>query len=371
MNFYSENWFEATQKFVRNADPVGMLSFYKTKDMQYEISCVTIGSGKEKIVINSGVHGIEGYFGSAAQNMFLSNMLPKISKPALEKFSLVLIHIINGWGMQNRMREVFDKKNGGLIDLNRNFGMDFSKPEKLPKNPKYAIAHPVLLSKPDKVKKKEAIRKFRQKHLKDGVWAAISNGQYYEPYGLFYGGSENLPENVTTMQIYDDIVGKNAKSLISVGLHTGLGHFCRSRAEVTSSLLVSHPESHKNTLFFKEILTPSIHVVADNNAVYAPTLLGDLVDCLENRYKHMGIPVYTADLEIGTGEFPIMSPIYKRMDMGDARYDLLHYGKINHETWANLTESWYPSDEGWKGAALCKAEILFNDIINYMNSVSR
>ena len=90
MNFYSENWFEATQKFVRNAGPVGTLSFYKAPNMEYEISCLTIGSGDEKIVINSGVHGIEGYFGSAAQNMFLSNMLPRISKPALEKFSLVI-----------------------------------------------------------------------------------------------------------------------------------------------------------------------------------------------------------------------------------------------------------------------------------------
>ena len=371
MNFYSENWFDATQKFVHNASRVGKLGFYQAPNMQYEIACVTIGSGDNKLVINSGVHGIEGYFGSAAQNMFLSKMLSKVSEKALDKFSIVLIHVINGWGMQNRMREVFDKKNGGLIDLNRNFGIDFSKPEKLPDNPKYAIAHPVLLSKPDKIIKKEAIKKFRQEHLKDGVWAAISNGQYYEPYGLFYGGSEQLPENATTMRIYDDIMGNNAKSLISVGLHTGLGRFYRKRAEVTSSLLVSHPETHKNTVFFRESLVPHISVEPDNNAVNGPTLLGDLVDCLENRYKHMGVPVYTADFEIGTGEFPIMSPIYKRMDMGDARYDLLHSGKINNETWANLTESWYPSDQRWKNAALRHVEVLFNDIINYMNTVSR
>ena len=371
MNFYSENWFDATQKFVRNADRFGKMSFYKAPNMQYEIACVTIGNGDEKIVINSGVHGIEGYFGSAAQNMFLSKMLPKISDKALDKFSIILIHVINGWGMQNRMREVFDNKNGGLIDLNRNFGIDFSKPDKLPKNPKYAVAHPVLLSKPDKLVKKEAIKKFRRKHLKDGVWAAISNGQYYEPYGLFYGGSESLPENIAAMRIYDDIMSNNAKSLVSVGLHTGLGRFYRNRAEVTSSLLVSHPETHKNTLFFKNTLAPNVPNVADNDAVNGPTLLGDLVDCLENRYKSKNVPVYTADFEIGTGEFPVMSPVYKRMDMGDARYDLLHYGRINHETWANLTESWYPSDKRWKDAALRHAEILFNDIVNYINNASR
>lgn len=369
MKFYSENWFEATQKFVRNANNVGRLSFYKVPNMQYEISCVTIGNGDEKIVINSGVHGIEGYFGSAAQNMFLTKMVSKISDRALDKFSVVLIHVINGWGMQNRMREVMDVKNGGLIDLNRNFGVNFADPTKLPSNPKYAIAHPVLLSKPDKVIKKNAIKKFRQEHLKDGVWAAISHGQYYEPYGLFYGGSESLPENITTMKIYDNIMKDNAKSLISVGLHTGLGRFYRKKAEVTGTLLVSHPETHKNTLFFKNVLTPNVPIVPDNNAINGPVLLGDLVDCLENRYKTK--PVYTADFEIGTGEFPIMSPVYKRMDMGDARYDLLYYGKINNETWSNLTESWYPSDIRWKNAALRHVEILFNDIIYYMNSRSK
>ena len=180
-----------------------------------------------------------------------------------------------------------------------------------------------------------------------------------------------MPENVATMRIYDDIMDKNAKSLISVGLHTGLGRFWRKAAEVTGTLLVSHPETHKNTVFFKDVLTPNIPIVPDNNAVDGPTLLGDLVDCLENRYKSRNIPIYTADFEIGTGEFPIMSPVYKRMDMGDARYDLLHYGKINSETWQNLTESWYPSDIRWKNAALRHVEILFNDIIYYMNNVAR
>lgn len=371
MNFYSENWFEATDKFSKLANGLGMLSVYRLPNMQYEISVFTIGSGADKIVINSGIHGIEGYFGSAAQNMFLSNMLSKVSNHALDKFSVVLIHVINGWGMQNRMREVFDKEHGGLVDLNRNFGVNFAEPTKLPSNPKYAIAHPVLLSKPDKILKTKAIKQFRYDHLKDGVWSAISNGQYYEPYGLFYGGCANMPENDAAMKIYDDIVNQGAKSLISVGLHTGLGRFWRRAAEVTGTLLVSHPEKHKNTMFFKNVLTPSIKVIPDNNAVTGPTLLGDIVDCLENRYKHKGIPIYTADFEIGTGEFPIMSPIYKRMDMGDARYDLLHYGKINNETWSNLTESWYPSDIRWKTAALRHVEILFNDIINYVNTVSR
>ena len=105
-------------------------------------------------------------------------------------------------------------------------------------------------------------------------------------------------------------------------------------------------------------------IVSDESTVNGPTLLGDLVDCLEVRYSSDNLPVYTADFEIGTGEFPIMSPIYKRMDMGDARYDLINHGKINPQTWVNLTESWYPSDIRWRDAALERARILFVEMFN-------
>ena len=88
-----------------------------------------------------------------------------------------------------------------------------------------------------------------------------------------------------------------------------------------------------------------------------------MVDCLENRYKPRNIPIRTADFEIGTGEFPIMSPVNKRMDMGDARYDLLHYGKINPTTWEHLTESWYPSDDGWRCDALVKTRAVFAALV--------
>ncbi len=364
--YFSENWYQATDKFIKNATGRGFLQWCVADNHNFDIPYVTIGNGPHKVVINSGIHGIEGFFGSAVQNMFLDRWVDGLSKQFWEKYTIVLIHVINGWGMQNRMREVVDQKNGGLVDLNRNFGVDFSKPGALPQNPKYELAHDLLLSRPDKVIKKNAIKDFRARHLKDGVWAAISYGQYSHPYGLFYGGVAPMIENKMTMSIYDNVMRDNAKSLVSIGLHTGLGRFYRNQGCVTSQLLVSHPSNHKNTRFFEEML-PGTQIVPDENAKNGPSLLGDLVDALEVRYGTKCIPVYTADFEIGTGEFPIMSPIYKRMDMGDARYDLLQCGRINPETWANLTESWYPSDVRWRGAALGRAGVLFSEMLSKLN----
>ena len=364
--YYSENWEQATDKFYKLAIKHGDLRWCVSPNKRsYDISYVIIGDGPNKIVINSGIHGIEGYFGSAAQNLFLDKVAKQIAPGALRRYSIVLIHVVNGWGMDNRMREVLDYINGGLVDLNRNFGVDFSRQYALPQNPKYELAHGLLLSKPDPIKKKNAIKSFYYRHKDDGVWAAISNGQYKHPCGLFYGGVAPLMENKMTIKIYDEVM-RDAKSLVSVGLHTGLGHFNRRAGQVTGHLMVSHPKNHKNTQFFADKFA-TVPVVYDDAAINGPTLLGDLVDCLEARYATPELPVYTADFEVGTGEFPIMSPIYKRMDMGDARYDLLNYGRINPQTLANLTESWYPSDLRWRDAALQRVMRLYDGVFKVLS----
>lgn len=306
MKYYSENWYDATEKFIKSASPFGALQYARHPNGHFDIPFVKIGTGKNKIVINSGVHGLEGYFGSAAQIMFLDKFAPKLSPTILKKYTIVLIHVINGWGMENRMREVADPA-GGLVDLNRNFGVDFSNPKNLPKNPKYKIAHPLLVSAPHVTggeSKYHQMLKFRRDNLADGVWSSISRGQYYEPYGLFYGGNHQMPENKMTLEIYDDVM-RDADSLMSIGLHTGLGRFYQDRGVATHKMIVSHEPNHANTQKFAEIFGNATEIVADE------PLLGDLVDCLEARYKN--IPVATADFEIGTGTAPVRSLVLKRM----------------------------------------------------------
>lgn len=360
-NYYSQDWASATDKFVRAASKFGLVKWATEPGFAYKIPYVSIGHGSEKIVINSGVHGIEGYFGSAAQLMFLDKIAPKLSEKFLDKYTLVLIHVINGWGMDNRMREVLDP-NGGLVDLNRNFGVDFSKPDKLPQNPKYKYAHDVILSKPKAVRgqqtKYQRLLKFRHENLENGVWASIMRGQYTHPYGLAYGGNMQMTENKLTMQIYDDVM-RDASGLISIGLHTGLGRFYKKQGYVTTNLQVSHPVDHPNSVKFREIFESVTQI--DSGV----PLLGDLVDCLESRYEKCG-SVFTADFEIGTGETLVRSQVLKRMDMGDARYDLMHGGKINATTRRNLTESWYPSHPAWRRSAMEKAENFLGRLIDYL-----
>ena len=364
-DYYSENWNQATEKFVKSVPSFAHLKWCVADGTTFDIPYITIGRGPQKYVVNSGVHGLEGYFGSAAQIWFLRNMASQITESAANRISLVLIHVINGWGMQNRMREVLDE-HGGLVDLNRNFGVNFSAAEKLPSNPLYEMSHDLLLSRPDAVAKKNAIQKFYLKHRRDGAWDAISRGQYLHPDGLFYGGSAPTVENKMTLKIYDEIAS-NADSLTSIGLHTGLGRFNARRKYVTANLMVSHPANDWRSEHFRKIFgTGPIKIQTDPHTATSPVLLGDLVDCLDARYGR-DMRVATADLEIGTGQFPVMSPIYKRMDMGDARYDLKHGGQINPQTKRNLTESWYPSSPVWRGCALDRAADFWRALVSHIN----
>lgn len=373
-DYYSKDWGHATVKFVTEASQLGTVKWQKHPGGEFHIPYVSLGTGSDKIVINSGVHGAEGYFGSAAQIMLMREVIPNLSQEFFKRYTLTLIHVVNGWGMENGMREVIDK-HGGLVDLNRNFGVDFSKPESLPKNELYRQAHDILLSMPrpvDGVSKLRRLTEFYKNHKKDGVWASISRGQYYEPLGLFYGGSYALDENLMTLEIYDEIM-QDATSLRSIGLHTGVGRYYKKLGKTDRSILVSHPLEHKNTQEFAGLAEDTATLVPDENTHGGPLLLGDLVDALEIRYKDMNIPVYTADFEVGTDETPNQSRVLKFMDRGNARYEMmqskknvgkeLNTKKIRAKTARNLLLGWhYANDEVWQKSALDNSYKFFNRV---------
>lgn len=362
-DYYSKDWGHATVKFVTEASELGKVKWQRHPKTDFHIPYISLGAGSDKVVINSGVHGAEGYFGSATQMMIMRELIPFLPPEFFEKYTLALIHVVNGWGMENGMREVMDE-HGGLVDLNRNFGIDFNKPESLPQNKLYRKAHHILLSSPNPingVSKYDRLREFRLQNPE--VWAAISRGQYEEPLGLFYGGSYTMPENLMTLAMYDEIM-KDSTSLTSIGMHTGVGRYYTGYGKTDRSLLVSHPLEHDNTQWFSKVAGDTATIVPYDG----PALLGDLVDALEIRYEHKNIPIRTADFEVGTDESPNRSRVLKFMDRGNARYEIL-YGKkhgpkkIKTKTARNLLLGWhYADDEVWQQSALNNSYYFFNEV---------
>ena len=169
-------------------------------------------SASQLLLHTSGLHGVEGFAGSAIQLGLLAEP-PKLAADC----ALVLVHILNPYGMA-WLRRV----NSENVDLNRNF--IFSGSRRQGASEAYTLLNPLLNPRypprPDLfyLQASSALLRFGYRQLK----AAIACGQSTFPRGLFYGGDRLQPEVLA----YRRWLQKNLqqpKRLLVVDVHTGLG----------------------------------------------------------------------------------------------------------------------------------------------------
>jgi len=86
------------------------------------------------LVLSSGVHGVEGYTGSAVQQMFMQEL---ITPDILSETGILIIHAINPYGFKYQRRVTENN-----VDLNRGSETDSSLFEK--KNPGYALLYDMI-----------------------------------------------------------------------------------------------------------------------------------------------------------------------------------------------------------------------------------
>src|SRR5437867_659314 len=120
--FFSTDYFTAQQRFRRLAAAAGGRLHVIPLDAKApngENLCIDIawfGAARARRVLlhSSGLHGVEGFAGSAIQLQLLSN-LPALPNDA----ALIVAHILNPYGMVWLRRA-----NENNVDLNRNFLSD-------------------------------------------------------------------------------------------------------------------------------------------------------------------------------------------------------------------------------------------------------
>ena len=168
------------------------------------------------LILSSGTHGVEGFFGSAVQLAFIEDRLKDLVADG--DTAVLLIHAVNPFGFSH-LRRV----NENNIDLNRNC---------LEENQPYSGAHPGY-TRLNAMLNPESTPSKWDMFLPQAVWNiarhglpalknSIAQGQYDFPKGLFFGGTE-LSQSMTIIQ--DNLpkwVG-SATSILHLDLHTGLG----------------------------------------------------------------------------------------------------------------------------------------------------
>jgi hypothetical protein len=165
----------------------------------------------------AGTHGAEGFCGSGIETGWLKSGI-FTHLPA--DTAVLLVHAINPYGFAWVRRVTEDN-----IDLNRNF-VDHAKPT--PDNPGYRELRGSIC--PDEWSPESESRnraQFMAYAGKHGAWAlqaAITQGQYFDDEGVFYGGKAAGWSNRTMREILKPQAG-HARKISFIDLHTGLGPY--------------------------------------------------------------------------------------------------------------------------------------------------
>lgn len=200
-------------RFELAAFPIGQLGPHGG-DLTIDVALRGPARASRVLVVSSGLHGIEGYFGSAVQWTWLEQHTSGLSRD----HRVVLIHALNPYGFAHRRRVNEDN-----VDLNRNFVLE---------NGRFAGAHPSYraldaLLNPERPPPRvdtfllQAAPQLA-KHGFNALKNAVAQGQYEFPRGLFFGGHVPSASSRILRARLPGWVGRPER-VLHVDLHTGRG----------------------------------------------------------------------------------------------------------------------------------------------------
>jgi hypothetical protein len=225
---FSSTWAEARQRFLTAAVAAGLkvesLPISARGPTGEELFVDVAASDPipdSAYVFVSGIHGVEGFAGSALTLALLKG--PAWWKP----HGLVLVHGANPFGMTWGRRV-----NENNVDLNRNFGTSAGTTHPLFER----IKHVLTPSSPPSATR--LLLGLMAMALRFGIGAskqAIVGGQFVEPNGLFYGGTSPEEGAQLLSLFFAERLG-HVRRVVVVDQHTGLGPLGED------TLLVAEPE---------------------------------------------------------------------------------------------------------------------------------
>ncbi len=171
------------------------------------------------LILTSGIHGVEGYTGSAIQQMVMKEVLqPEL----LRSTGLLMVHGLNPYGFK-----IIRRVSENNVDLNRNCAIDLALYDAV--NEGYGDLYDML--NPQK-EADHATNRNRNFHLiavskiiaesMPVLRQAVLQGQYEYPEGLYFGGEDLEPQFKSLKPVFGEIMGQYSK-VTSIDLHTGYG----------------------------------------------------------------------------------------------------------------------------------------------------
>ncbi len=241
MSYYKESYEESRQSFIDLAKSMNLeLRSHPVGSLSFESFYLPPASGKKEklLILTSGIHGIEGFTGSALQRYFMEQNFFGLKKDDL---GILIIHGINPYGFKHELRVTENN-----VDLNRNF--DISEDLFKNENSGYATVYKFLNPNSPYTKLDFYASALTNiiKHGMDNLRKAILRGQYQFPDGIFFGGKAFEPQ-VSLLQNEILRVADGYKQALLVDLHTGFGQ--RGKLHLFGDRSPFIEQQHMNEVF--------------------------------------------------------------------------------------------------------------------------
>lgn len=290
------------------------------------------------LIVNSAIHGVEGFCGSAAITAWLRS---GDCMQTRESVRVVLVHALNPYGFA-WLRRV----NEDNVDLNRNF---FANDVAIPRNHDYDALHPKFIpknwNKSAAADIKEALTQYAAEHGLLTMQARICSGQYKYQNGLFYGGRRATWSH----QVFKSILRDNAAAaerIVLLDFHTGLG------AYGIPELICSSPPDQSLKSWFSARLTS-----ARLGNASGPALSGTIGQGL--RQTVQTTDVYSITVEFGTYD------VY-RVLMAIIADNWLHFrgrpqSGLGLQIKREIRNSFYPDQDDWRKLVMEGSQLILNE----------
>lgn len=364
-----EHWeYKCRVTQVQKGDPkpisIHNLKVWEDDQQTYTTDIVVLPGNKPGLLIHSsGVHGVEGYAGSAIQVAFL-HLIRQFYEDGqlLHHPTVILVHAVNPVGMA-RYRRV----NENNVDLNLNglLPEEWSNPgsdkyERYFGRDKYDQLSASLLNPATAPTRWDATFGFFVNAvaivMNNGLFeltGAVKRGQYHDPTGINYGGKDQTTEpSLTLLKDWladfiheqaqkDDNPDKSAIGAITwIDLHTGGATGAGSDTLVMSTISCSNDETKKHV---------QKHFTAD--ALAYQSAKGSLADYCQPLFQEQQHKALILRQEFATVPVPVIL-IGRALILENAAYQ--HLPADEALDWAKRTmkPAFYPQSKDWRRKVL-------------------
>jgi hypothetical protein len=225
LDHFSPDYFAARERFRRAADHAGWeleshaITARGPEDqvLTVDVACTPAEPGSPTLLLTTGVHGPEAFFGSAVACALLQRIIWTAKRPEVR---IVLVHALNPFGFSHLRRT--DEEN---IDPNRNFLL--AGDSYRGSTAAYGQMDAWLNPRRPPYKRGEYLPRLVWSAIRFGIPAlkqTIAGGQYDFPFGLFYGGrASSSTHQLLASNLHRWV--ENSRTILHLDFHTGLGRW--------------------------------------------------------------------------------------------------------------------------------------------------